>query len=43
MVVHKFIFKENWIGNKVFGGMKTIFLAIFDSNLDPHSDPTRPK
>ena len=30
MVVQKFVFRENWVGSKVFAGMKTIFLAIFD-------------
>ena len=30
MVVQKFIFRENWLGSKVFAGMKTIFFAIFD-------------
>ena len=30
MVVQKFVFSENWFGNKVVAGMKTIFFAIFD-------------
>ena len=30
MVVQKFVFSENWVGNEVVTGMETIFFAIFD-------------
>ena len=44
MVVQKFVFRENWVGKKVVGGMKTIFFAIFDPiwthNLVP-KDPNK--
>ena len=30
MAVQKFVFSKNWVGSKVFAGMKTIFFAIFD-------------
>ena len=31
MAVKNFVFRENWVGNKVVG-MKTTFFAIFDPN-----------
>ena len=31
MVLQKFVFRENWVGSKVFAGMKTIFFAVFDT------------
>ena len=30
MVVLKFAFREDWVGSKVIGGIKTTFFAIFD-------------
>ena len=44
MVVQKFVFSENWVGNKVVAGMKTIFFAIFDpiwSHILAPKDPTK--
>ena len=44
MVVQKFVFSVNWVGNKVVAGMKTIFFAIFDpiwSHILAPKDPTK--
>ena len=44
LVVQKSVFRKNWVGSKMFAGMKTISFAIFEAiwtHSLPQKDPNK--